>query len=231
MRPFPTTVRQPDAAARQLAAMLAVVLVSAPTSALAAPSAYAAGAQAVTAAPKQIQAEATPPAETGSAEQFQFEASPAVHQAASGQAASGQAASGQGTAGSATPSQVQEGLTCQCGCGLTVANCNHLQCGFAVPVKEDIADSLARGDSAEQILARYRAEYGEKILSSPVAEGFNVMAWITPYAAVGTGALLLLVAIRRWAGTPGDPESDGPVTPMDDEQRNRLRRELEDYEA
>src|SRR5579875_2041586 len=34
--------------------------------------------------------------------------------------------------------EVSEGLTCQCGCGLTVANCNHPQCEFSVPVREHI---------------------------------------------------------------------------------------------
>jgi len=31
----------------------------------------------------------------------------------------------------ATQQEVEEALTCQCGCGLTVHSCNHLQCGSA----------------------------------------------------------------------------------------------------
>ncbi|MGC1191918.1 MAG: hypothetical protein WA861_15095, partial [Candidatus Binatus sp.] len=37
-----------------------------------------------------------------------------------------------------TNSQVSEGLTCQCGCGLTVANCNMPTCGFSVPMRAEI---------------------------------------------------------------------------------------------
>ena len=48
-----------------------------------------------------------------------------------------------GTATSAGQREVEERLACQCGCGLTVHTCNHLQCSFAVPVREDIAKSLA----------------------------------------------------------------------------------------
>src|ERR1700689_5057032 len=38
----------------------------------------------------------------------------------------------------ATLDDVAEGLTCQCGCGLTIANCNHPNCSFSVPAKEQI---------------------------------------------------------------------------------------------
>ncbi|MGA9722867.1 MAG: hypothetical protein WBQ86_10450, partial [Candidatus Binatus sp.] len=38
----------------------------------------------------------------------------------------------------ATTAQVYEGLTCQCGCGLTVANCNMPTCAFAVPMRREI---------------------------------------------------------------------------------------------
>jgi len=61
-------------------------------------------------------------------------------------------------------SEVEEALTCQCGCGLTVHSCNHLECSFAVPVRKDIAESLARGETGEQIIERYKLKYGEKVL-------------------------------------------------------------------
>jgi cytochrome c-type biogenesis protein CcmH/NrfF len=66
--------------------------------------------------------------------------------------------------------EIEEGLTCQCGCGLTVASCNHLECSFAIPVRRNIAESLARGETGEQILERFKKEYGEKVLSTPVPE-------------------------------------------------------------
>jgi cytochrome c-type biogenesis protein CcmH/NrfF len=128
---------------------------------------------------------------------------------------------------------VEERLTCQCGCGLTVHTCNHLQCSFGVPVKKDVAESLAAGQSGEAILARYVAQYGEKILSSPTHRGFNLLAWYGPYAAVLLSALLLVFMLRRWrrgsAGTDGDAQSD-PLRPdvaLSEAQRNRLQRELD----
>src|SRR2546427_12150873 len=41
-----------------------------------------------------------------------------------------------------TTQEVEEALTCQCSCGLTVHSCNHLQCGFAVSAKQTIVDQV-----------------------------------------------------------------------------------------
>ncbi|HXR36385.1 MAG TPA: cytochrome c-type biogenesis protein CcmH, partial [Candidatus Binataceae bacterium] len=82
---------------------------------------------------------------------------------------------------------VGEGLTCQCGCGLTVANCNHPSCGFAVPTRDEIAGMINKGMTRVQILQSFMNRYGEKVLSAPTAEGFNLLAWVIPYVAVGAG--------------------------------------------
>jgi len=129
---------------------------------------------------------------------------------------------------------VEEGLTCQCGCGLTVHACNHLQCSFAIPVRKDIAESLERGETGQQILDRYAQKYGEKVLSSPIATGFNVLAWIAPYVAVAVGGILIVFAIRRMAhrsaelphAAPDEHSSD----PASQQQLARLREEIEEFE-
>ncbi len=130
--------------------------------------------------------------------------------------------------------EVEEALTCQCGCGLTVANCNHLQCGFAIPVREEIAAALAAGETGEQIIAGYRTEYGEKVLSAPTKEGFNLLAWITPYAAILFGALVIVLTVRRWTGTlpaealPG--AAGGGPSGLGKADRERIARELEELD-
>lgn len=127
---------------------------------------------------------------------------------------------------------VEEGLTCQCGCGLTVAACNHLECGFAIPVRKDIAESLARGESGEAILARYKAEYGEKVLSSPVPEGFNLLAWIGPYLAIFVAGVVMFTFFRRRASAVA-PVAAAPAPPAsarDQDRAERLRHELEELD-
>ncbi len=132
---------------------------------------------------------------------------------------------------------VAESLTCQCGCGLTVANCNHLNCGFAVPVREEIVEALARGETGDQILARYVDEYGEKVLSSPVAEGFNLLAWIGPYLAVLIGGILIVLTILRWSkkgpgsGAPRSGSGQGEADGQSAVDRGRLDAALQELET
>src|SRR5262249_57808417 len=42
-----------------------------------------------------------------------------------------------------TQQEVEESLTCQCGCGLTVHACHHLQCPSGEPMKKAVAQRLA----------------------------------------------------------------------------------------
>jgi len=127
-----------------------------------------------------------------------------------------------------TQSAIEERITCQCGCGLTVHTCNHLQCSFGIPVKKDIAASLAAGQTGEQIVDRYVKEYGEKILSSPTTKGFNLFAWYGPYAALSIGAIVVLIALRRFRNRPpGAPPSADGAGPISEADRLRIERELE----
>ncbi|HXZ88039.1 MAG TPA: cytochrome c-type biogenesis protein [Candidatus Binataceae bacterium] len=119
---------------------------------------------------------------------------------------------------------VSEGLTCQCGCGLTVANCNHPQCEFAVPVRTRIEGMIANGMSRPQIIAWFRTQYGEKVLSAPTTEGFNLVAWIMPFAALIAGGLAIFFAFGSW-------RSKAAVAPVavgafDPELKRRLEQEL-----
>jgi cytochrome c-type biogenesis protein CcmH len=133
----------------------------------------------------------------------------------------------------ATQYQLETDLTCQCGCGLTVHSCNHLNCGSGIPLKKEIAEHIALGESREQILAHFQTKYGEKILSSPTTTGFNIAAWTVPFVAIAIGGLLVGVVLVRWRRATGDapPPSVGSPTPAGDpELRARLERELADLE-
>jgi len=137
------------------------------------------------------------------------------------------------------PSQrdIEESLTCQCGCGLTVHSCNHIQCGSGEPIKKEIAERLGRGESKQQILDAFTAKFGEKVLSSPTMQGFNTLAWIMPFAVVLTAGAILAMVIQRRTHTaapqpvvPTAPASAPPGTKSDDALRARLARELDDLE-
>jgi cytochrome c-type biogenesis protein CcmH len=99
---------------------------------------------------------------------------------------------------STTVDDVSQGLTCQCGCGLTVANCNHPECNFSVPLRREIAQMIDKGMDRPAIIAFYRVKFGEKILSAPTTEGFNLLAWVMPFLALAIGGGFIVAMLGRW---------------------------------
>jgi len=131
-----------------------------------------------------------------------------------------------------TNSEVSEGLTCQCGCGLTVANCNMPTCGFSVPMRHDIDRMIGEGKTRAQIIAFYRHQYGEKVLSAPTTEGFNLLAWTMPFIALVLGGGAMVFAVGRWHSNPPTAPSESkpgaqPAS-FDPELRRKLEKELEE---
>lgn len=132
-----------------------------------------------------------------------------------------------GASAAVTTKEIEESLTCQCGCGLTVHSCNHLQCGSGIPLKQEVRTLVDQGLSQDEILLHFRDTYGEKILSAPVPEGFNLSAWLLPFAVIGMGAVVLAVNVRRWTATArADAASTASRTEISEHDRRRLEAEL-----
>lgn len=131
----------------------------------------------------------------------------------------------------ATQSEIEESLTCQCGCGLTVHSCNHVQCPSGIPLKEEIAVQLAAGKTRAEVLTHFSTKYGEKILSSPTMTGFNLVAWGTPFVAVFVAATLIVLMSRRWRRRAVPASTTAPSTGASDAQRDRLNAELDRFDA
>lgn len=115
--------------------------------------------------------------------------------------------------------ELEEALTCQCGCGLTVHSCNHLTCPSAIPLRAEIREQMALGKTRAEILEHFRTKYGELILSAPTTRGFNLVAWVLPFAALGVGLIFVLVVVRRWVAAQRARRSDvRPEVPAADAQ-------------
>jgi cytochrome c-type biogenesis protein CcmH len=128
-----------------------------------------------------------------------------------------------------TVDDVAQGLTCQCGCGLTVANCNHPECSFSVPMRGEIQRMIDGGMERPAIIAFYRKKYGEKILSAPTAEGFDLLAWVMPFFALAAGGGLIVMVLGRWRQETASPTSfDRNIPAIDPKLRERLDAEVKD---
>ncbi|MCH8328163.1 MAG: cytochrome c-type biogenesis protein CcmH [Candidatus Marinimicrobia bacterium] len=67
----------------------------------------------------------------------------------------------------------------------------------AMQVKGQIAQLISEGRNKEEILDMYVAIYGERILASPRAEGFNLLAYIMPPLFLLFGGIMVVYVINQ----------------------------------
>ena len=127
---------------------------------------------------------------------------------------------------------LEESLTCQCGCGLTVHSCNHLQCDSALPLRAEIRAQMEQGKDKDAILDYFSGKYGEKILSAPTTQGFNLVAWVTPFVLLAVGGLFVGLTVRRWSSRARQPVVPAPAghTHAPSPYQKILEKELKDFE-
>jgi len=72
----------------------------------------------------------------------------------------------------------------------------------------EIAAELDEGRSDDSIVSHFADKYGLSVLSAPPYSGFNLTAWIMPFAALFAGAMLVVYFVRqfraKWAAAPAD---------------------------
>jgi cytochrome c-type biogenesis protein CcmH len=91
-------------------------------------------------------------------------------------------------------------IHCQCGCNLDVYTCRttDFSCSVSPAMHADVLGLVAGGHTAPEILAAFRAVYGEKVLMAPLRSGFNLVGYTMPFVALGTGAVVVAALIKRW---------------------------------
>ena len=91
-------------------------------------------------------------------------------------------------------------IHCQCGCNLDVYTCRttDFACSVSPAMHSDVMGLVDGGHSAQEILAAFKAVYGEKVLMAPVRSGFNLVGYTMPFIALGAGAIGIAALLRRW---------------------------------
>ena len=89
-------------------------------------------------------------------------------------------------------------LMCVCGCSQVLLECNHVGCPYSEKMRQELTAALQGPDSDDLILQRFVQEYGGVVLAAPTNTGFNRVAWITPFAALGAGIFAVIYVVRRW---------------------------------
>ena len=135
--------------------------------------------------------------------------------------------------------EIGANLMCQCGCTMVLSSCD---CGTAEQMRGEIRSMIDQGKTKDDILNYYVGKYGEKVLAAPVAQGFNLSAYITPFAVILLGAGAIALIARQWVirtrTAPAQPvlatsttvASPDPSVSSGQALRARLENELKAYE-
>ncbi len=91
-------------------------------------------------------------------------------------------------------------IHCQCGCNLDVYTCRttDFSCSVSPAMHADVMGLVAGGHTAQEILAAFKAVYGEKVLMAPNKSGFNLLGYTMPFVALAAGAVLVSALLKRW---------------------------------
>src|SRR3989338_1397479 len=126
--------------------------------------------------------------------------------------------------------KVSDKFMCLCGCGSTIKTCPMEKCGFAVPFKEEMVGRIQMGETEEQIINYFVGKHGQQILSAPTKKGFNLIAWITPFAAIVVVGFLIKKIINKWAAGQKTEDRSQKTEEVEDKYKKILNKELEEFE-
>lgn len=92
-------------------------------------------------------------------------------------------------------SDVAKEFICNCGCNKMLTDCD-MQCGEQL--RGVVAAKIKEGWDKPRIMDLLVRNYGEKLLAAPTKSGFNLTAWITPFAAILVGGVMISLAVGEW---------------------------------
>ncbi len=116
-------------------------------------------------------------------------------------------------------------LMCTCGCAQVLGECNHVGCPSSGQELSELSADIAAGMSDKEILSQFTGKYGATVLAAPTTQGFDLVAWIAPFAVFGAALLGTILLIRRWAGLAGAKAQASALEPAIDDPADRERRE------
>lgn len=121
--------------------------------------------------------------------------------------------------------EVGENFICICMCNQLLPGCNHINCPNSPGMLKEVSQLLDQGKNEEEIKSYFVEKYGLTVLSSPPASGFNLSAWVTPFAALIVGAIVAVYFARRFRAR----WADAAPADVDTTYQKRVEEELKDY--
>ena len=113
-------------------------------------------------------------------------------------------------------------LMCTCGCAQLLGEYNHVGCPESGRERDELKAAIAAGKSDKEIMDWFAAKYGATMLAAPTTEGFNLVAWIAPFAVFGAALLGTILLVRRWSVGKTQAVAGLDAVNMDPAERERL---------
>lgn len=95
-------------------------------------------------------------------------------------------------------------------------------------IRAFISARIVAGDTKSEIKSKLVAQFGPAILAEPSKKGFNLLAWVLPFLALGIGAVALGWLAWRWSRRATPPAAEPALGP---ELERRVDEELARYDA
>lgn len=120
-------------------------------------------------------------------------------------------------------------IMCTCGCGQMLLKCNHVGCPNSEKMIHQLRTQVAQTDDDEAVLNWFRKEWGVTTVVEPSQHGFELIAWILPFAGLGFGLFLTVLIVRKWrVSHPAAAQGAQPsLDPHLESLRDRARKETE----
>lgn len=116
-------------------------------------------------------------------------------------------------------------LMCTCGCAQLLGECDHAGCQNRGEEMDLLRAGVGAGDSDQKIFDSFAAKYGAVVLAAPPASGFNLVAWIAPFAVFAAALLGTILLVRHWSAYGKSEPATQLSDPEIDALRDRIRRE------
>ena len=105
----------------------------------------------------------------------------------------------------------------------------HVGCAYSDRMRNELTSGLERGDSDSLVLQSFVQKYGNTVLAAPTQSGFNIVAWITPFAVFLLATAIAVWLVRMWRARPLSQPVAHPNLPATelDALRRKAREETE----
>jgi cytochrome c-type biogenesis protein CcmH len=130
--------------------------------------------------------------------------------------------------------EIKKSILCLCDCNMTVEACEGaMACQSSENLTREAAELIDKGMNKKQVLASFVTRYGEHILAAPTKRGFNLTAWILPFAVIIIAGFGIITVLRRWVHLSERKSEKSKVNrdnAVDKEYEEKLRKVLHELD-